>query len=76
MSEEGISLPEKTVLMSREIRLGHNDSRGGTRISTSLANQCRGPKKLSVVPGNVPGSSVDADKCCSDIRQEEILKIS
>ena len=74
MSQEGISLPEKTVLMSRGISLGRNGSRGGTRISTSLANQ--GPKKLSVVPGNVPRSSVDADKCCSDIRQEEILKIS
>ena len=76
VSEEEISLPEKTVLMSRELSLGHNVSRGGTRISTSLANQCRGPKKLSVVPGNVPRSFVDADKCCNDIRHGEILKIS
>ena len=68
MSEEGISLSEKTVLVSREISLGHNGSRGGMRISTSLANQCRGPKKLFVVPSNVPRSSVDVDKCCSDTR--------
>ena len=58
MSQEGISLPEKTVLMSREISLGHIGSRGGTRISTSLANQCRGPKSLSVIPGNVLGNSI------------------
>ena len=38
LSEDEISLPEETVLMSREISLGHNGSRGGTRISTSLAN--------------------------------------
>ena len=53
VSEEEISLPEETVLMSREISLGHNGSRGGTRISASLANQCRVLKKLSIVPGNV-----------------------
>ena len=38
VSEEEISLPEETVLMSREISLGHNGSRGGMRINTSLAN--------------------------------------
>ena len=68
VSEEGISLLEEIVFMSKEISLGHNGSRGGTRISTSLANQCRGPKKLFVVPSNVPRSSVDVDKCCSDTR--------
>ena len=76
MSEEGTSLPEEIVLMSREISLSHNNARGGMRISTSSTNQCRGPKKLFVVLGNVSGSSVDADKCCSDIRQGEILKTS
>ena len=76
MSKEEISLPEEIVLMSREISLGHNGSRGGPRISASSASQCRGPNKLSVVVGNIPGSSVDADKCCNDIRQGEILKIS
>ena len=40
VSEEGIFLLEETVLMSKEISLGHNGSRGGTRISTSSANQC------------------------------------
>ena len=76
VSEEEISLPEETVLMSRDISLGHNGSRGGPRINASSASQCQGPNKLSVVPSNIPGSSVDADKCCSDIRQGEILKIS
>ena len=38
--EEEISLSEETALVSREINLGHNSSRGGPRISTSLANQC------------------------------------
>ena len=74
--EEGIFLSEETALVSREISFGHNNSRGGPRISTSLANQCRGLKRLSVVSGNVPGSSVGADMYCSDIRQGEILKIS
>ena len=76
MSEEGISLSEETVLVSREISLSHNNSRGGPRISTSSANQCRGPKKLSIVPGDIPGSSVGTDKNCSDTRQGEVLKIS
>ena len=39
----------------------------GLRISASSASQCRSPKKLSVVPSNVPGSFVNADKCYSDI---------
>ena len=49
---------------------------GGSRISASLANQCQGPKKLSIVLGDVPGIFVDADKYCSDIKQGEVLKIS
>ena len=76
LSKEEISLSEETTLVSREISLDHNSSRGGPRISTSSANQCRGPKRLSVVPGNVPGSSVGADMYYSDIKQGEILKIS
>ena len=66
--EEEISLSKETALVSREISLGHNNSRGGTRISTSSANQCEGPKRLSVVPGNIPRSSVGANMYCSDIR--------
>ena len=76
LSEEEISLSEETTLVNREINLGHNSSRGGLRISTSSANQFRGPKRLLVVSGNVPRSSVGADMYCSDIRQGEILKIS
>ena len=76
LSEEEISLSEETTLVSREISLGHSSSRGGPRISTSSTNQCQGPKRLSVVPDNVPASSVGADMYCSDIRQGEVLKIS
>ena len=76
MSEEEISSSEKTALASREIILGHSSSRGGLRLSTSSANQCRGSKRLSVVSGNIPRSSVGADMYCSDIRQGEVLKIS
>jgi len=76
LSEEEISLSEEIALVNREINLGHNSSRGGPRISTSSANQFRGPKRLPVVSGNVPRSSVGADMYCSDIRQGEILKIS
>ena len=76
LSEDKISLSEETMIVSREISLGHNNSRGGPRISTSSANQCGGPKRLSVVPGNVPRSSVGTNMYCSDIRQGEILKIS
>ena len=61
LSEEGISLSEETALVSREISLGHNNSRGGLRICTSSANQCRGPKSLSFIPGNVLGNSVGTD---------------
>jgi len=75
LSEEKISLSEETALVSREISLDHNSSRGGPRISTSSTNQCRGPKRLSIVPSNVPGSFVGADMYCSDIKQGEILKI-
>ena len=64
LSEEGISLSKETALVSREISLGHNNSRGGPRISTSSANQCRGPKSLFVIPGNVLGSSVGTDMNC------------
>ena len=74
--EEEISLSEEAALVNREISLSHNSSRGGPRISTSSVNQCRGPKRLPVVLGNVPRSSVGADMYCSDIRQGEILKIS
>ena len=76
LSEEEISLSEETTLVSREISLDHNSSRGGPRISTSSANQCRGPKGLLVVLGNVPGSCVGADMYCSEIRLGEVLKIS
>jgi len=76
LSKKEISLLEETALVSREISLGHNSSKGGPRISTSSVNQCRGPKRLSVVLGNVPGSSVGVDMYCSDIRQGEVLKIS
>ena len=48
VSEEGTSLPEEIVLMSREISLSHNNARGGTRISTSSANQCRGRRSCSL----------------------------
>ena len=68
LSEKGISLSEETALVSREISLGHNNSRGGPRIRTSSANQCQGLKSLSIVPGNVPGGSVGIDMNCSDIR--------
>ena len=73
MSKEEISLSEETALVNREISLGHNSSRGGPRISTSSANQFRGPKRLFVVPSNVPRSSVGADMYCSDIRHGEVL---
>ena len=66
--EEEISSSEETTLVSKEISLGHSSLRGGPRISTSLINQCRGPKMLSVVPSNVPRSSVGADMSFSDIR--------
>ena len=56
LSEEQISLSEEIALVSREISLGHNSSRGGPRKSTSSANQCRGSKRLSVIQGNVLGS--------------------
>ena len=68
MFQEEISSSEKTTLVSKEINLGHSSSRGGSRISTSSINQCRGSKMLSVVPSNVPRSSVGADMSCSDIR--------
>ena len=68
--KEEISSSEETTLVSREISLGHSSSRGGPRISTSSVNQCRGPKRLSIVPSNVPGSSVGANTSCSDIRQK------
>ena len=61
LSEEEISLSEETALVNREISLGHNSSRGGPKISKSLANQFQGSKRLPVVPCNVPGSSVGAD---------------
>ena len=59
--EEEISLEEETALVNREISIGQNSSRGGPKISKSLANQFQGSKRLSVVPCNVPGSSVGAD---------------
>jgi len=68
LSEEEISLLEEAALLSKEISLDHNSSRGGPRISTSSANKYRGSKRLSVVSGNVPGSSVGVDMYCSDIR--------
>ena len=71
LSKDVISLPEETAIVSRETSLGHNILKGGPRISTSSANQCRGPKGLSVVLGNAPGSFVGADMYCSDIRQGE-----
>ena len=76
MSEEEISSLEETALASREIILGHSSSRGGPRLSTSSANQCRGSKRLSVVSGNILRSSVGVDMYCNDIRQEKVLKIS
>ena len=76
LSEKEISLSEEATLVNREISLSHNSSRGGPRISTSSANQCRGLKRLPVVPGNIPESSMGADMYYSDIRQGEILKIS
>ena len=76
LSEDEIFLSEETVIVSREISLGHNNSRGGSRISTSSTNQCQGPKGLSVVLGNVPGNSIGADMYCSEIRLGEVLKIS
>ena len=76
MSEDEIFLLEETTIVSREISLGHNSSRGEPRISTSFANQCRGLKRLPVVPSNVLESSMGADMYYSDIRQGEILKIS
>ena len=69
LSEEEISLPEEAALVNREINLGHNSSRGGSRISTSSANQCRGPKRLPIVPGNVLESSMGGDMYYNDIRQ-------
>ena len=69
--EEEISLEEETALVNREISIGQNSSRGGPRISTSSANQFRGPKRLSVVLSNVPGNSIGTDMYCSDIRQGE-----
>ena len=39
LSEDKISLSEETMIVSREISLGHNNSRGGPRISTSSADQ-------------------------------------
>ena len=76
LSEDEIFLSEETVIVSREISLGHNNSRGGSRISTSSTNQCRGLEGLSVVPGNTPGSSVGADMYCNEIKLGEVLKIS
>jgi len=40
VSKNEIFLSETTAIVSREISLGHNNSRGGPRISTSSANQC------------------------------------
>ena len=40
LSEDEISLLEETAIVSKEISLGHNSSRGGSRINTSSANQC------------------------------------
>ena len=68
--DEGLS-EEETALVNREISIGQNSSRGGPRISTSSANQFRGPKRLFVIPGNVPGNFVGTDMYCSDIRQGE-----
>ena len=76
LSEEKISLSEETALVNREISFGHNSSRSGPRINTSSANQYQGSKRLFVVPSNIPGSSVGTDMYCSDIRLEEIQKIS
>jgi len=39
LSEEELSLSEETTIVSREVNLGHNSSRGGPKISTSSANQ-------------------------------------
>ena len=75
LSEDKISLSEETMIVSREISLGHNNSRGGPRISTSSANQCQGPKGLSIVPSNVLGGPVGANMYCSEIRLGEVLKI-
>ena len=76
LSREEISLSEETAIVSRETGLGRNSSKGGPRISISSTNQCRGPKGLSIVPGNVPRSSVGANMYCSEIRLGEVLKIS
>ena len=69
-------MSEEVALVNKEISLGHNSSRGEPRISTSFANQCRGPKRLPVVPSNVLENSMGADMYYSDIKQGEILKIS
>ena len=64
-------MPEETALMSREISLGHNGSRGGPRISASSASQCRGLKKLFVVPGDVLGSFVDTVSVAVTLHKEK-----
>ena len=46
----------------------------GPRINASSADQCRGPKRLSVAQGDVPGSLVGVDKHCRDTKQGKILK--
>ena len=46
----------------------------GPRINASSADQCRGPKRLFVVQGDVPRSLVGVDKYCRDIRQGKVLK--
>ena len=76
LSEDEISLSKETAIVNIEISLGHNSLKDGLRISSSSANQCRGPKGLLVVPGNVPGSSIGANMYCSKIRLGEVLKIS
>ena len=76
LSEDEISLSKETAIVNREISLDHNSLKGGSRISPSSTNQCRGPEGLSVVPGNVPRSFASADMYCSEIKLGEVLKIS
>ena len=46
---------------------------GELRINASLASQSRGPKRWSIVQGNVLGSSIGTNEHCRDIRQWGVL---
>ena len=44
------------------------------RINASLADQCRGSKRLFVAQGDVPRSLVGVNKHCRYVKQEIVLK--